>query len=117
MSSVTLLEQSREALAHAKTLQQTIAESPLEKANDIAILLDSVMSRASLYQSVHPDKDMRDASEVVEQEASRFATELGLDRTFFDALNAVPEAGLDAGTKRLRAHMLRDFRRSGVDKD
>ena len=116
---------SQQKLAEAKRLLETItnANGPrtlattVVPANDIAIALDAVMARASLFQSVHPDQGMREAAEKIEQEASRFATELGLNRAFYDAVFAVDEATLDSEGKRWRDHTLRDFRRSGVDKD
>ncbi len=121
MNATQYVEEARGTLAEAQRLVDSIAgtEPParvLETANEIAIRLDRIMSAASLYQSVHPDKEMRDAAEQVEQEASRFQTELGLNRELYEAVLAVPEAGLDAETRRFRAHTLRDFRRSGVDK-
>jgi thimet oligopeptidase len=120
MTSESYLKTARIDLAHAQALRASLGKNPAETveiANDIAIVLDRVMAQASLYQSVHPDLAVREASEVVEQEASRFATELSLDRGFFDAMAAVSTVGLDAETLRFVQHSLRDFRRSGVDKD
>ncbi len=109
----TKLEEAKQLLASIKTRRG----DTMVLANDLAIALDSLMATASLYQSVHPDLAMREAAEQIEQETSKFATELSLDKGFYEAVSAMNEASLDAEGKRWREHTLRDFRRSGVDKD
>ena len=42
-------------------------------------------------------------------------TDRGLDRALFEVVEATDPAGLDAAATRMREHVLRDFRRSGVD--
>lgn len=93
------------------------AKSVLSAANDIAVLLDRSASLSSLYQSVHPDKAMREAAEHCEQEVSKFATELGLHRGYYDAVASIPAGNLQPEDKRWIDKTLRDLRRSGVDKD
>ena len=44
-------------------------------------------------------------------------TEIGLDRRLFDALTAVDTKGAEPLAARSMDHLLRDYRRSGVDKD
>lgn len=84
----------------------------------IAWPLNGVRGRASLFSAVHPDKSIRDAAEELEQEIVRFYTELSLSRPAYDRLAALdPAKAPDAESKRFLEHSLRDFRRSGVDKD
>lgn len=47
--------------------------------------------------------------------AGDLTTDRGLDRDLFDVLTATSPDGLDGDSARLREHVLRDFRRSGVD--
>ncbi len=80
--------------------------------------LNGVRGRVSLFSAVHPDKAVRDAAEELEQEIVRFYTELSLSRPAFERLSALdPAKAPDAESKRFLEHALRDFRRSGVDKD
>jgi thimet oligopeptidase len=66
---------------------------------------------------VHPDRPLREAAEASVQEISAYATELSLHRGLYDALASVPLESLTPETRRFLEHTLRDFRRSGVDKD
>jgi thimet oligopeptidase len=74
-------------------------------------------ARASLCRNVHPDPAMREAAERCEQEVEAAGTELSLDRRLYDALAAVSAEGLDPAARHLLEKALRDFRRSGVDRD
>jgi Zn-dependent oligopeptidase len=74
-------------------------------------------ARASLCRNVHPDAAMRDAAERCESEIERAATELSLDRRLYDALASLSASGLDHAARHLLEKALRDFRRSGVDRD
>ena len=56
------------------------------------------------------------ACEERAQEISRLRTEISLDRGLYDALAATPEPAWTSDAARVRAHVLRDFRRAGVDR-
>lgn len=79
--------------------------------------LSEAGSRASLARNVHPDVAVRDAAEACEQEVAALATRLSLDRGLYDVLAALDPAGLDATARWFLEKSLRDFRRSGVDRD
>ena len=79
--------------------------------------LSEAGSRASLARNVHPEAAVRDAAEACEQEVAALATRLSLDRGLYDALAGLDAAGLDATARHFLEKSLRDFRRSGVDKD
>ncbi len=49
---------------------------------------------------VHPDEAIRDAAREVEQEVSRFYSDLALDREVYDALAAIDVSSADADTRR-----------------
>lgn len=101
----------------AKEAQAATFINTLNIYNDILVNLDIVMSQSSLLSQVHPDEKIRKDAETCEQKASSFATDLSLDRAVYEALQAGENASLDVDARRLLEHELRDFRRSGVDKD
>ena len=72
----------------------------------------------ALYFQVHPDAAVREQAAAVEQELSRFGTELSLDREAWERLSALDlGAAADPVARRVVEHALRDFRRAGVDRD
>ena len=74
----------------------------------------------ALWSEVHPDAAVRDRADELSQEVQKYVTELGLDRDLFaafDALSGADLTGLDDDGRRVLDHTLRDFRRSGVDRD
>ena len=86
------------------------AETALANAESVA-----------LWAEVHPDAAVRDRADELSQEVQRYVTELGLDRDLFAAFDAFATgadlSGLDDDARRVLDHTLRDFRRSGVDRD
>src|SRR6185436_2267061 len=74
-------------------------------------------SWAGLMESVHPDSAFRSTAEAMSQDASKFFTELGLNRQLYEAIQAVDVSAADPTTKYLVEKTLRDFRLAGVDKD
>jgi thimet oligopeptidase len=84
--------------------------------NDIDIHLGNVRSLAELISQVHPDETVRATAESREQEVSRLGTDRDLDPALFEVVAAVDSRGLDAGSARFLGRVLRDFRRSGVDR-
>lgn len=85
--------------------------------NDADIALRSAGSAAGLFIEVHPDADVRARAEALAQDVDRVGTDRGLDRALYDVVAATDPSGLDAEAGRLRDDVLRDFRRSGVDRD
>jgi thimet oligopeptidase len=89
----------------------------LEAFDDAFAALGGASARASLARNVHPDAALRDAAEVAEQEVDALSTELSLDRGLYEALLGVKVPADDPVTSYLVEKSLRDFRRSGVDRD
>jgi len=87
----------------------------LWNAGDIATANASTFT--SLLAEVHPDQEVRDLAEAQVQAVASFLTERGQDRALYEVLAAVDPAGLDSQANRLLEKVLRDFRRSGVDRD
>ena len=113
------IEAARGAVARFKAL------GPETSSADLAVALDSigrelneVSGRVHLFTQVHPDEAIREAGETLEREFSAFGTELSLDREMYDRVAAIDLAAVsDPLELRLFEHSLRDFRRSGVDRD
>ena len=100
----------------AKQATRTVANT-VQLYNDLAVHLENASARAGLWANVHPDKLVRDAAEECEREVASYATELSLNRDLYDAFAAIDTKALDAIDRRFVELTLRDFRRSGVDKD
>lgn len=83
--------------------------------NTLWMAIDRALSTASLYRNVHPDPEVRATADTYEQEFSKLVTDLGLSRPLYHAVQAIDITHADPITQRYVNHMLRDFRRSGVD--
>jgi thimet oligopeptidase len=92
-------------------------DNTLQPMNDLIIELDRVLPMSDLIANVSPDKAVRSAAEACQREVMKFVSELELDRGVYDALAAVKTDDRHPPTKRFLKHLLRDYRRSGVDKD
>ena len=115
------LDSARVLIAALKAEHPRDASVLLERWNDIALALGNAFAAGSLLQQVHPDASLREQAEAAEVEAHRLLTDLSLDREVYDLL-VVDDAeqrtsGLDDDAERVRNFALRDFRRSGVDRD
>ena len=113
----TNLARARELIALAKDGTPRTAAEVLQVWNDCDIAIGNAAALASLIAEIHPDEAVRTLAESKQQEVSRLRTERGLDHGLFEVLAAADPAGLDAEAARLLEHTLRDFRRSGVDRD
>ncbi|MBK7274037.1 MAG: Zn-dependent oligopeptidase [Actinomycetales bacterium] len=115
--AATGLAKARSLVADLKAAPPADALATLKAWNDVDQALGSVSSPASLFAEVHPDEAVRERADVAGQEVQKLATELGLDRALFEVFAALDPAGLDADAARFLDKTLRDFRRSGVDRD
>ncbi len=79
--------------------------------------LSNAAATGALLSEVHPDPTVREHAEKVVQEVQRFSTDLGLDAELYAVLSGLDADGLDPVASRLLERTLRDFRRSGVDRD
>jgi thimet oligopeptidase len=95
---------------------QTI-ETVLVPLNDLWLAMDRSGNLAAIYQQVHPDAQIRKIAEDYDQKFSRLETEIQLSRPIYDAVATLDLKKADSKTRRFAEITLRDFRRSGVDKD
>ena len=112
-----LLDEARARLATIKDGTARSAGEVLDLWNDADIALHNARAISGLLSEVHPDADVRTLAEQRTQDVDRLRTERSLDRGLFDVLDATDPAGLDEQAHRFRTHVLRDFRRAGVDQD
>lgn len=80
--------------------------------------LNGLSGRVHLYTHTHPQDELRAVCEELEQEMAALATELSMHRGLFDRLNSLDASEAEThGDERVIEHGLRDFKRSGVDRD
>lgn len=111
------LRTAAETVAQLKAATSGDTAGVLELWNDADIALRGADSAAHLFAEVHPDPEVRGPAEELVLEVDRARTARDLDRDLYDIVAATDSASLDEVSARMRAHVLRDFRRSGVDRD
>ena len=112
------LANARAALDRFKALApDTPFDTVVQAWNGIGRQLNGLTGVVALFFQVHPQAELRERAASVEQDVSRFGTELSLDRAAYDRLAALDlQATEDPVARRIVEHALRDFRRAGVDK-
>lgn len=110
------LDDARALVARLKDGTPRSTAEVLGLWNDTDIALGSASSAAHLLAEVHPDADLRAAAEERAQAAEDLGTERELDHELWQVLAATSADGLEPGAARVREHVLRDFRRAGVDR-
>ncbi|MDY0910276.1 M3 family metallopeptidase [Microbacterium sp. CFBP9034] len=93
------------------------ADERLELWNDTEIALAEALSGAYLLSEAHPDAGVREAAEAQVQAVEALSSRRILDRELWAVFADVDSGGLDEDAARVLAHLLRDFRRGGVDLD
>lgn len=89
----------------------------LELWNDADIALSEALSEAYVLSEAHPDADVRDVAESQVQAVESLTAARLLNRDLWSAFADASADGLDEDQARLLAHLLRDFRRGGVELD
>jgi thimet oligopeptidase len=111
-----LLDAAADLLARLKDGAARDAIEVLELWNDADIALRGADSAAGLLSEVHPDEAVRTLAEQRRRDVERVRTDRDLDRALYDVLDGVGADGLDEQAHRCREQVLRNFRRSGVDR-
>ncbi|WP_242652778.1 M3 family metallopeptidase [Intrasporangium flavum] len=107
----------RELVDGLKADPPTEALEVLRVWNEAQVALSNAASVGSLFAEVHPDASVRERAEGVAQEVQKLDTDLGLDTDLYAVLAGIDGSGLDRDAARVLERTLRDFRRSGVDRD
>ena len=114
----TDLQRARELFENLERLSgPKTVESVLLPLNDLWIAMDRSGNLAAIYQQAHPDSQVREIAAEYDQKFSSLETEIQLSRPIYDAVAALDLKEADSKTRRFTEITLRDFRRSGVDKD
>jgi thimet oligopeptidase len=111
------LDRIRELIAQLKDGEQRSPIATLGVWNDANVALSNVFAILSLIRQVHPLEEVRVLADGREQEATKLATDIGLDQELYAVLAAIDDGELDQAAARVLRLTLRDFRRSGVDQD
>jgi thimet oligopeptidase len=87
--------------------------------DDVALALSTAGSFAGLLAVAHPDAEVRESARACEPRVDAFATALFLDAEVARALKRFAAKGeaLSPARARFVAHVLRDYRRNGLDLD
>jgi thimet oligopeptidase len=89
----------------------------LKDINQLDIVIDRAISKASLYRNVHPNAEVRNAADGCQQKFVVLMSDIGLSRPLYQHLVDVDVSALSTLDKRYVDTMLEDFRRSGVNQD
>jgi thimet oligopeptidase len=100
------------AVAGERTLENT-----LRPFDDAVATLSAAGSLASLLDSVHPDKSVRDKARDLTQTVAEAATALSLNQGVYRALSAMEMSLADPATAHYVSQTLLNYRLAGVDKD
>lgn len=87
----------------------------LELWNDADIALSEALSEAYVLSEAHPDQAVRERAEAQVQTVESLSAARLLDRDLWNAFADASATALDDDQARLLAHLLRDFRRGGVE--
>jgi thimet oligopeptidase len=92
-------------------------DSLLKPVDQLLIDIDNDTGMTYLLNNVHPDTNLQTAADTCIQDFSNLLTEIGLSKPLYERLQQVDADGYQADTQRYLTELLRDFRRSGVDKN
>ncbi len=89
----------------------------LQPFNELSNLISQVGLQGQLLFNVHTAAAVRDAANKAFLAADSLSTEISLNRELYDAFAALDVSRADGETRYAVTKILRDFRRSGVDRD
>ncbi len=100
------------AVAREQIARIAVAERVLDAWDDAATGIEDAFGPISLLNSVHPDKDVREACDLALIQESSFLTEVFQDEAFYQAVLNVEPRSMAEGE--LRKHLIEEFEDSGV---
>ncbi len=89
----------------------------LKRLDAMFLNLADAAKKSNLYESVHPDADVRSQGELCTQKLDKLGNNISLSRPLYDNLIQINAADFDDTDRFFLEKLLRDFRLSGVDKD
>jgi thimet oligopeptidase len=118
-----LTQRFQSELQRAQQLLDTLKDGGSRSAADVVdtwnaadIALGNASGISGVLSVMHPDADVRTLAEEGEQAVAKFVTDRGLDGELYAVVAGLDTSGLEPDAGRLVEHVLRDFRRSGVDR-
>ncbi|MDP2272574.1 MAG: M3 family metallopeptidase [Archangium sp.] len=111
------LTRAKAMVAELKALPPGSDAKVVALYDEVTTAMSNMGARSGLAKEVHPDEKFREACEKCEQQLEAFNVELSLDRGLYDALSKVETKSLDPVGAFWLFKTLREFRRSGVDRD
>ncbi|HEY9309522.1 MAG TPA: M3 family metallopeptidase [Microbacterium sp.] len=111
------IAQVREIDERLKSEPSLATVERLDLWNDADIALSEALSEAYVLSESHPDQAVRERAEAQVQTVESLSAARLLDRDLWNAFADAPATALDDDQARLLAHLLRDFRRGGVELD
>jgi thimet oligopeptidase len=111
------LARAKAMVAELKALPPGSDQKVLALYDEVTTAMSNMGARSGLAKEVHPDEKFREACEKCEQALEAYNVELSLDRGLYDALSKVETKSLDPVGAFWMFKTLREFRRSGVDRD
>jgi len=112
------LRETKKEIADIKAIKSPREAMSTLQAFDTAILIaNDASNRSGLAEQVHPAKPFREAAQVCEQEASQLLTDITLDKEMYNVLASLDGSKLDSAGSYFLRTSLRDYHRSGVDRD
>ena len=92
-------------------------ENTLRCYDDAVAELSQAGSQLNLFDSVHPEKAIRDTAQAEIQKIAQAGVALGLNQEVYHALSAMPLDDADPATRHYAERTLLGYRLAGVDRD
>lgn len=124
-AAVSYLNECKAEYTTASELFKTL-QSATPAASDMALLaeidkldivIDRVISKASLFRNVHPNAALREAADNCQQKVIELITEINLSKPLYAKIAKIDTSQLSALDKRYVEELIQDYKRSGVDLD
>lgn len=124
-AAVSYLNECKAEYTTASELFETL-QSATPAASDMALLaeidkldivIDRVISKASLFRNVHPNAALREAADNCQQKVIELITEINLSKPLYAKIAKIDTSQLSALDKRYVEELIQDYKRSGVDLD
>jgi thimet oligopeptidase len=100
------------ALIQAIPVEEADVERVLDAWDETAIVVEDAFGSISLLNSVHPDKEVREACDVALVQESSFLTEVFQDEALYERVRHVTPRSEAA--RELQKHLIESFEDSGV---
>ncbi|MDO6421173.1 M3 family metallopeptidase [Saccharophagus degradans] len=124
-AAVSYLNECKAEYTTANELFETLQDATpaasdmalLAEIDKLDIVIDRVISKASLFRNVHPNAALREAADNCQQKVIELITEINLSKPLYAKIAKIDTSKLSALDKRYVEELIQDYKRSGVDLD